>query len=346
MANSNRILIPLQHWIQEYLPDAEGRKQNTIQSYKDSWRLVIKYFSKEGIKAEDITFEMLTYSRLMGFLTWLEKERGCKVATRNSRLAAISKFAHYSVNQDFEAAATFHKAIARLPFKKNADSIERAYFQHEELQVLLDCATPKDNMGLRDHVLLQYMYATGERAEEVCITRVKDIQFLPDGKASVTIHGKGGKSRRIRVFKEPAACIRKYILHRRIGNQPDAFVFPSQRNARMSLKCVEEIYKKYITLAKRERPDLFRAESYPPHSMRHTTAMHMLSAGVPLVVVKQFLGHAHLSTTEIYAKLLPEDVNSKLMNWSREYWNNYISETNVVDENTMGKSDMIPDFLK
>lgn len=346
MTTNNKILHHLKRWVKEYLPDGEGRKENTIQSYKDTWRLIIKFFEKDGIKADDITYEMLTYDCLMNFFSWIEKDRGCSISTRNNRLSAISKFAKYSVQQDFAVTVTFSNAVSKLPYKKKSeeDITERAYFEKEELRLFLDCPTPKSSMGIRDHVLLIFMYASGMRAKEVCISKMRDIRFLSDGKASILVHGKGGKNRRIKIFEEAAEVLKKYIYYRRIENQSDAFIFPSQRNERMSLKCLEEIFAKYVRIARRENPSLFQRGSYTPHSMRHTTAMHMLDAGVPLVVIKQFLGHAHLSTTEIYAKLSPSAVNQKLENWSREYWDQYMDEAfNSTD--TFENPSNIPDFL-
>lgn len=345
METDARILSRLQHWTKEYLPNAEGKKPNTIRTYKTTWRLIIKYFLAKQIKPDDITYEMLNYQCLMDFLCWVEKGRGCKVGTRNNRLAAISKFADYSMRQDFDASATLYTAVSKIPYKEENDAIERAYFTKEELKIFLDCPTPKSNMGMRDHVLLQYMYASGMRADEVCIMKVGDVKFLEDGKASVTVHGKGGKTRRIKIFPEPAKVVKKYLHYRRIENQPDEYCFPSQRNSRMSVKCLEEIFSKYIKVARESHPGLFKEKSYPPHSMRHTTAMHMLEAGVPLVVIKQFLGHAHLSTTEIYAKISPETVNAKLEKWNEKFWNDYIDEPFNKDE-IVKDDDGIPDFLK
>lgn len=345
MTDNTKIILHLQHWLKEYLPNMEGKKPNTIRSYKDTWRLVIQFFLSQGIKPEEITYEMLNYRFIMDFLCDLEINRSCKVGTRNNRLAAISKFAAYSTRQDFDAVSSFYKAVSKIPYKKQDDAIERAHFTHEELTLFLDCPSPKTNMGIRDHVVLQFMYATGMRAEEVCVAKVGDIKFLKDGKASVIIHGKGGKTRRIKIFEEPASVLKKYLLYRRIGNQPEAYIFPSQRNDRMSVKCLEEIFSKYINILRKEHPNLFKETSYPPHSMRHTTAMHMLEAGVPLVVIKQFLGHEHLSTTEIYAKISPESVIVKLEKWNKEFWDKYIDEP-INQEEISDSEDEIPFFLK
>lgn len=80
-------------------------------------------------------------------------------------------------------------------------------------------------------------------------------------------------------------------------------VSESQTHEQMTVSCIEEIYKKYITIAEKENPSMFNAKSFPPHSMRHSTASHMLEAGVPLVVIKNFLGHASLQSTQIYAEI-------------------------------------------
>ncbi len=348
MADSIKIIDPLQHWIEDYLPTAEGKKPNTIASYKFAWKLFFQYMYEKGIVATEISYDMLDYDCIMGYLRWIEEVRGCTVATRNNRLAGISQFAKYSQNHDFNAAYIFGKAILKIPFKKENDSCERAYFTKEEIQIILNLPTAKDNMGVRDHVLLQIMYATGARAAEICSLRIADVRFLPDRKSSILLHGKGGKTRRIKIFEKPATALQKYIRYRGISNNPYAYIFPSQRNAMMSTKCLEEICRKYVDRAKAEYPDMFRTKSYPPHSMRHTTAMHMLEAGVPLVVIKQFLGHVNLATTEIYAKLSPEAMAEKITEWDRKYWNDYIDEEFPLDEaeNSEDAADGIPGFLR
>lgn len=341
-----RILDNLQYWLEEYLPNAEGKKSNTLRSYKSTWRLIMKFFMKDGISAKEVTYEMLSYDKIMEFLSWLEKDRHCKVSTRNSRLAAINKFAAYSQNKDFNSTYTFGKAVSKIPFKKKLDSKERSYFKEEELKLFLELPTPKDNTGLRDHVLLSFMYASAARAEEICLLKVKDIRFLPDGKVSVLIHGKGNKTRRIKISQKPGILLKRYIAHRRISNQPDTYVFCTQRNDQMSVKCIEEVYKKYVTMAKKTYTNLFQETTYTPHSMRHTTAVHMLDAGVPLIVIKQFLGHENISTTEIYAKMSAESVNRKLADWDSRYWGEYMDETLTEEPQTLNSEDKIPDFLK
>ena len=340
MAKSVKILDTLHHWLTDYLPNMEGHAANTIRSYKDSWRIFMQFIANKGIDPSDVTYDMLTYDLIVEFM----KSRKWKASTHNNRLAALTEFSKYAENRDF-AAHNFRKAMDKIPDKKIKDAKERAYFTQEEVKIFLDLPTPRTPLGYRDHVLLQFMYASGVRADEVCEAKVKDVKYLEDeNKVSILIHGKGGKTRRIKIPSGPSQALMKYIKKRGISNQPEAYIFKSQRNDRMSVKCVEDIFSRYIKKAKKEYPNLFKEDSYPPHSMRHTTAVHMLEAKVPLIVVKQFLGHASITTTEIYAKLSPKVVMKMVDDWSTQYWNDFMDEE-LPDESEK-KDDNIPDFLK
>jgi site-specific recombinase XerD len=101
----------------------------------------------------------------------------------------------------------------------------------------------------------------------------------------------------------PPACadaVKKYIQHRGIAALPKRHVFSSKTHEKMTVSCIEEVFKKYISIAKTQHPDMFSERSYPPHSMRHTTACHLLESGVSLMVIKNFLGHSSIMTTQIY----------------------------------------------
>ena len=183
------------------------------------------------------------------------------------------------------------------------------------------------------------MYASGTRAQEVCDLTVGDIQFYTD-RAGINIHGKGQKVRRIGIPCDASNMLKKYVEHRRIVNDTERHVFSSQTHEKMSVSCIEEIYSKYIEKAKQEYPEMFRY-NYTPHSMRHTTATHMLEAGVPLIVVKNFLGHVSLQTTQIYTEITQDTMNKQLKSWNDKWF----LKDNSHFENTNGKSN-IPEFLR
>ena len=347
MKKESTLLLLLESWLGEYLPDQEGKRTNTIKSYRDSWRILIQFMYKiKGTPADRVDFKSLDYATLMEFFDWLKDERKCSASTRNSRLAAITKFSEYAQNRDIDAASCFRTACVKLPYKKLSDAKERAYFTQAEIKIFLSLPDAKDKTGYRDQVILCILYASGMRAEEICALTVGDISFLPDGRASLLIHGKGGKSRRIKLSEKPSAILKKYISHRRISNQHARHVFSTQRNEMMSTSALEESFSKYVKRAKEQNKDLFHEETYTPHSMRHTTAVHMVEAGVPLLVIKQFLGHAHLTTTEIYAKMSQSTVNEKLKGWDEEYWHDkYIDSLNENDADETTKTNT-PDFLR
>ena len=134
--------------------------------------------------------------------------------------------------------------------------------------------------------------------------------------------------------------LKQYISFRGIEKLFQRHVFSSQTHEAMTVSCVEEIFKKYVTSCKRKNPDKFLEISYPPHSMRHTTACHMLEAGVPLIVIKNFLGHVSISTTQIYAEVSQNMADKHLKEWSDKWFS-----TEETPEHPLHSREDIPDFL-
>lgn len=138
-----------------------------------------------------------------------------------------------------------------------------------------------------------------------------------------------------------ASLLRGYIDHRKIASLPERHIFSSQTHEKMTVSCIEEIFKKYVWIVKQKNPGLFIDDSYTPHSMRHSTASHMLEAGVPLVVIKNFLGHSSLQSTQIYAEISQNTVDKHLKEWN-ERWFSIPANANhsTVRDNEM------PNFLR
>ncbi|EOR23486.1 Site-specific recombinase XerD [Niallia nealsonii AAU1] len=339
MNKASDFLRLLDAFITTYLPCSVGASPNTVKSYKYAFRLLIEFMYKEkGIEADKITFEKLDYITLTEFFTWIESVRGCSASTKNQRLSAINSFSAYAQNRDFAAASVFRNSVNKIPMKKSQHK-QRAIFTRQEVTILLALPNENREISLRDKILLSLMYASGARAQEICDLTVGNVQFHPKG-ATLNITGKGRKSRRIGI---PIACatpLKKYIEHRKISDKPERHIFSSQTHEQMSVSCIEGIFKKYITVAKKEKPSMFLAGSYPPHSMRHTTASHMLEAGVPLVVIKNFLGHASLQSTQIYADISQDTVNRHLKEWNEKWF-----PSNIDERKTSQRSNRIPDFL-
>ncbi len=330
----------LNSFVAEYLPDVVGVSPNTIKSYKAAYRLLLKYMCQEkGLSADQLSFEILNYQTIIDFLSWLEKSRGCSAATKNQRLSALVSFSSYAQNKDFAAASSFRSSIARIPVKKSVHK-SRAVFTKEEVAILLQLPDDRYDTGLRNKVLLSLLYASGARAQEICDLTVKDVQFSEKG-ASLNLTGKGCKRRRIGISCACASLLQDYIGYRRISASADKHIFSSQTHEKMTVSCVEEIFSKYVGIAKVNHPDLFCDDSYTPHSMRHSTASHMLEAGVPLVVIKNFLGHSSLQSTQIYAELSQNTVDKHLKKWS-EQWFEIPHNSDSFNTSENG----VPDFLR
>ena len=133
--------------------------------------------------------------------------------------------------------------------------------------------------------------------------------------------------------------LQNYITHRHNEAFPNRHIFPSQTHEQMTVPCVEGIYKKYVTLEKKNHPELFLADSYPPHSTRHSTACRLLEAGVDIATIKNILRHASLQTTQIYAEMSQDTVDKKLTEWN-ETWFGKNNKIELITE------DNILDFLK
>ncbi|MDR0473329.1 MAG: site-specific integrase [Treponema sp.] len=338
-SKSAEFLELLESFLNVYLPCAVGVRANTVKSYKDAFRLLLKYmFEQKHINADKIAFTDLDYTTMLGYLDWLEKERGCGIATRNQRLAILSSFADYAQNRSVDAAL-FRRDIGKLPSKKSRNTL-RTTFTLEEITILLNIPKDSSTVEMRNKTLLSVMYASGARAQEICDLAIRDVRFNGDA-ASLILTGKGGKTRKVGIPKACAALLKKYIDKRGLSEKNERHVFSSQTHEHMAISCVEEIFKKYVRLAREKNPKLFCGKSYTPHSMRHTTATHMLEAGVPIVVIKNFLGHASLQSTQIYAEATQSTVDRHIKEWN-EKWGPKPNFTPDEAETPFA----IPDFLK
>ena len=329
----------LENYFETYLPVAKGLSDATIRSYKATFRLLFEFMNvKKGIRPDKVDFFDLNQDTISDFLDWLETERGCSISTRNQRLSALAAFSIYAMNRDYESATVFRNSVFKTP-KKKAPKAGRNPFTRDEVKLLFSLPDAHTETGKRDKVLLCFMYASGMRAQEICDLTVGDIQFYPD-RAGINVHGKGCKVRRIGIPADAAGMLKKYIVYRKIQTLPEKHVFSSQTHEKMTVSCIEEIYAKYVSIAKEQNPGLFR-HNYTTHSMRHTTATHMLEAGVPLIVVKNFLGHVSLQTTQIYTEVTQDTMDKQLRSWN-EKW--FLKETDNANEKKNKNS--IPSFLR
>ena len=329
----------------EYLPQTVNASPHTVASYKCAFRLLFIYFEeKTTVKSGGITFAILDFDHMNAFFDWLLNDRKNSRTTAKQRMGALASFADYAQSRNLDAALIFRTSLENIAKKsfRRVKGKQRSSFTREELRILFSLPDTSTKMGFRDLVLLVVMYSSGARAQEICNLKMRHISHDEKGSVILTLIGKGEKTRRVKITTDASHMLDKYITYRKLLNKPESYIFPSQRNEHLSVSAIEEIYAKYVATAKEQHPDMFCNGPYTPHVMRHTTATHLIEAGVILPVVKNVLGHSSIQTTQVYL-----DISQQMVDRSMEEWNSkWFSKNNLDDSALPQEKDHIPDFLK
>ena len=304
----------LPNFFDTYLVDTKGLSENTVTSYKYAFQLLFEYlYDVKKLRPHSITFAELEGGTVEDFLLWLERERNCGVSTRNQRKAAIATFAKYVLKKNFTDTMNFANEVNNIDTKK-APKPQFSYFTIEEIAAILSLPKGIGDIECRNKVILSFLYGSGARAQEMCDLTVNDIRFGKN--TSVKLTGKGNKSRVVIIPERCAALLQDHLHRNRLDERGNRgmYVFSSQTHTHMQISCVAAIVSKYVKLAKMQYPDLFQEKRYSPHSFRHSIAVHMLESGVPLPVIKVFLGHSSITSTMIYATVSDALVDLYLKN--------------------------------
>lgn len=298
-------------YFSNYLPNVIGASQRTINSYKDTFVILLEYIQKKyKININNMQLDIIDYEKIEKFLNYLEIERNNSIATRNQRLAAISSFYKYLQKREL-AIFDLCSNILTIP-KKKVETKVMSYFSVDEIKLLINSPKTEMKYGFRDYIILLFMYETACRAQEVSDLQHKQL-FLKDN--YVVLIGKGNKERRIPITKELSNLLKKYINVFKI-NSEDCYIFQNSCNNKISTKGIEYILLKYVRECKEKYCDKFRGK-YSNHSIRHTRAMHLLESGVNLIYIRDILGHASVTTTEIYAKTNPKVKEQQILKHSQ-----------------------------
>ncbi|WP_321492729.1 tyrosine-type recombinase/integrase [uncultured Desulfobacter sp.] len=200
--------IHLTGFLSVYLPRQKNASNNTISSYRDTFKLLLRYCQEQkDIPVEKLNLDMLTHVMIADFLEWIEKERKCSIATRNQRLAAIHSFFRYAQYEEPSGILHFQKVIA-LPVKK-ASKPSVPHLTPEAMKHLLSQPDKMTVKGRRDLTLLSVLYDSGCRVQELVTLRVRDAVL--ENPAVLILTGKGNKVRRIPLMKNTLALLQHYI---------------------------------------------------------------------------------------------------------------------------------------
>ena len=286
----------LQDFFVRRLVAERSASAHTIASYRDTFELLLRYTEKHtGRTPCALTLEDLDAPTILAFLDHLEAERGNSPRTRNLRLTAIRSFMRYASVRDPTVLPVAQRVLALGP--KRFDRPALNYLSREEVEALLDAPDRTTWSGQRDAVLLAVLYNSGARVSEITGLRIADV--LLDRASSLLLHGKGRKERVVPLWKSTARQLRTWLP--RIDRRPDAPVFPNRSGKRLSRSGVEHRLQVALSRAAERCPSL-AARRISPHTMRHTTAMHLLQSGVDITVIALWLGHEDTTTTHLYVE--------------------------------------------
>ncbi len=296
----NILACALQDFFGDYLPSLRGLSPHTVLSYRDSLILWLRFItSDKKTSLTKLDLSDIQTEDAIAFLIYLEQERHNCVATRNIRLAAIHAFFRY-VGERFPEQLSQAQRMLAIPFKRTSVTIID-YFDYEEIKVILESIDRSTVKGRRDYALLTMMFNTGARVQEIIDLQIADIQFLRP--FQVRLLGKGRKTRICPIWPQTAQVLRDYVRHdRRLDLHDHHPLFINHRGAALTRFGVRYILNKCCEAVQAVLPTLAE-KSLHPHSMRHSTAVHLLKSGVDLVTISHWLGHASLNTTNRYATI-------------------------------------------
>jgi integrase/recombinase XerD len=285
----------LQRFFLEHLGCHRAVSPRTIAAYRDCFRLLLQ-FAEQHIGKSPTTFVLtdLNASLALAFLDHLEHDRRNGVRTRNLRLAALRSFLKYAAHHDLSAIQVIERALA-VPMKR-FDRPMLGFLARPEVQAILDAPPSATWAGRRDRALFAMLYNTGARVSEIIGVRVKNV--ILDASPAVHIMGKGRKERSVPLWRSTVRLMKEW--KRYLGNvADDAYMFPSRAGAAMTRSNVAQRLTLAVEVAAERLPEL-RNRSISPHTIRHSTAMHLLQSGVDLAVIALWLGHEDPATTHMY----------------------------------------------
>ena len=282
-----------------YLPVQRGLSSNTIASYRDAIRLILCFVAEQIKKSVDaLDVEDLTETMVLDFLDFLQQQRGCSPQTRNARLAAIRSLFAFIARTQPELLAQCQQ-IRAIPLKRT-EHVSVDYLEEDELQALMDVLDPDTRTGVRDQALLLLLYNTGARVSEIVTLKLDGLRL--NGNAQVNLKGKGDKHRSCPLWPETVSAINDYLKQRNPRQAETQNLFLNANGAPITRFGIRYVIGKYAAMAGEQFPSL-KNKTVTPHTLRHTTAMHLLRAGNDINMVSYWLGHADINTTHVYLEI-------------------------------------------
>lgn len=290
----------VRRFLLEYAVKERNLARNTQRSYRDTLSLLIPFVAnKAGRPIERLKVVDVSAERVRAFLLDLEETRGCSIATRNQRLASIHALARF-IGLHSPEQIEWCGEIRAIAFKKTVKPLV-TYLEKNEMDALLAAPDLRTAQGQRDYAVILFLYNTGARADEAAQLRIADMDLsqTPERyQSSVKIHGKGNKLRRCPLWPQTVNELAPFVERRAPSNR----VFLNRCGRPFTRFGIHTMIERYAERVS-ERMLSLRSKRVSPHTIRHTTATHLLRAGVDINTIRAWLGHVSLNTTNIYAEV-------------------------------------------
>jgi integrase/recombinase XerD len=283
----------LQDFFLKRLMNQRNASPHTVASYRDTFRLLLQHVNARTHKTPcSLTLEDLDARAILDFLDHVETNRGNTASSRNVRLSAIRSFFHYCAYQAPGSMAAIQKVLS-IPTKRTTHG-DVGFLSIEEMQAIIAAPDLSTWSGMRDHTMFATLYNTGARVSEITGMKLMDLSLSTP---SVRIHGKGRKQRVMPLWQSTVKLLKSWL--KRLEADPGHPLFPSARGKPMTRHGVEYRLGMAKKLAEEKCPSL-KEKRVSPHSIRHTTAMHLLQSGIDISVIALWLGHESPVTTHHY----------------------------------------------
>lgn len=288
------LALLLKRYFCSFLINQRRVSKHTVNAYRDTFKLLLPFIATlQNNSVTALSLEDISAGAVTSFLQHLEEQRGNKVQTRNLRLSAIRSFLRYAAIEVPEVLADIQPVLA-IP-EKRMDRFLFEYLDKTEMNTLLKVQDLTTWFGRRDHALLLTLYNTGARVSEIIRVQIKDVDL--QRQHAIHLHGKGRKERIVPLWTQTVTELNKWLVDLKLI--PGSPLFPNRHGEGLTRFGVKQRLDCAVDAARKECPSL-RGRKITPHSIRHTTAMHLLQSGVDLTVIALWLGHEKIETTHQY----------------------------------------------
>lgn len=293
--------VSLERYLSHFLRHERGLSHNTIASYAETFVLFIDYMeSIKKVVLHKLHLSHITRDNVLDFLHWLSEVRGYDASSRNSRLATLRSFSKYMQHTDITHIGQWQAVSSINPVKATAKTAN--HLSVDAIKLLLAQPDMTTRRGRRHLAILSLLYDSGARVQEIADLLVKSVRT--DGEySSLQIVGKGGKARVVPLMSQQAENLKKYMCENGLNAVGHCSVplFTNVHGQKLTRAGITYMLHTYVEMARKESPELF-PERVSCHTIRHSKAMHLVQAGVNIVYIRDFLGHASIQTTDRYAR--------------------------------------------